>query len=52
MLSGLCSWVLSHPVLPMINVMHAVQLLGFGCGGVGTIAALGLLMAGFPCMPF
>jgi hypothetical protein len=53
MLSGLCSWVLSQPGMAGdLNVMHAVQLLGFGCGGVGNIAALGLLMAGIsvPCL--
>ncbi len=53
MLSGLCSWVLSQPgIADDLNVMHAVQLLGFGCGGVGTIATFGLLMAGIsvPCL--
>ena len=52
-LSGLCSWVLSQPhMADDLNVMHAIQLLGFGCGGVGNIVALGLLMAGIsvPCL--
>ncbi len=52
-LSGLCGWVLSQPgIADDLNVMHAVQLLGFGCGGVAHIVTLGLLMAGIsvPCL--
>ncbi|HEV3252727.1 MAG TPA: hypothetical protein VGZ71_17335, partial [Puia sp.] len=53
MFSGLCSWVLSQPGISHdLNLMHAIQILGFGCGGVAFTAALGLLMAGvsIPCL--
>ncbi|HZY35421.1 MAG TPA: hypothetical protein VFE53_02165 [Mucilaginibacter sp.] len=53
MLSGLSGWVLSQPgVANDVNVMHAIQLFGFGCGGVAFTVALGLLMAGIsvPCL--
>ena len=53
MLSGLCGWVLSEPgIANDLNVMHAIQLFGFACGGVAFTVALGLLMAGIsvPCL--
>jgi len=53
MLSGLSGWILSQPgVANDVNIMHAIQLLGFGCGGVGFTVAFGLLMAGIsvPCL--
>ena len=53
MLSGLCSWILSQPgIADDLNLMHAIQIMGFGCGGVAFTAALGLLMAGIslPCL--
>lgn len=51
--SGICGWVLSQPgIANDLNVMHAMQLLGFGCGGFAFTASLGLLMAGIsvPCL--
>ena len=53
MLSGLSGWILSQPgVANDVNVMHAMQLFGFGCGGTAFTVALGLLMAGIsvPCL--
>ena len=53
MLSGICTWVLSQPgIAGDVTVMHALQLLGFACGGFATIVAFGLLMAGVavPCL--
>ena len=52
-LSGICTWVLSQPgIAGDVAVMHALQLLGFGCGGVADIVTFGLLMAGIsvPCL--
>jgi hypothetical protein len=51
--SSLCTWILAQPgVANDINVMHAIQLLGFATGGNAHVAALGLLMAGIavPCL--
>lgn len=53
MLSGLCGWVLSQPgIAGDLSVMRAIQLLGFGSGGIAFTAALGLFMAGIsvPCL--
>jgi hypothetical protein len=53
MLSGLCGWVLSQPgIANDLSLMRGIQILGFGCGGVGFTVALGLLMAGIsvPCL--
>ena len=53
LLSGLCGWILSQPAIAGdLVVMHAIQLLGFGGGGIAFTAALGLLMAGVsvPCL--
>lgn len=53
MLSGLCGWVLAQPgIANDLNVMHAIQFLGFGCGGVAFTVTIGLLMAGIsvPCL--
>jgi hypothetical protein len=52
-LSGISTWVLSQPgIANDLAVMHALQLLGFGFGGVATIVTFGLLMAGIavPCL--
>jgi hypothetical protein len=53
LLSGISTWVLSQPeVAGDLAVMHTLQLLGFGFGGVANIVTLGLLMAGIsvPCL--
>ena len=53
MLSGLSGWMLSQPgVANDVNIMHAIQLFGFGCGGTAFTVAFGLLMAGIsvPCL--
>jgi hypothetical protein len=52
-LSGISTWVLSQPgIAGDLAVMHALQLLGFCCGGVANIVTFGLLMAGIavPCL--
>ena len=47
MISGICGWVLSQPgIADDRYVMHAIRLMGFATGGVGVVAAMGLLMAG------
>jgi hypothetical protein len=53
MVSGLCGWVLSQPaIINDLNLVHAIQLFGFGFGGIAFTATLGLLMAGIsvPCL--
>jgi hypothetical protein len=53
MLSGLSSWILSQPgIANNLNIMHAIQIFGFGCGGIAFTAALGLMLAGIslPCL--
>jgi hypothetical protein len=52
-ISSICGWILSQPgIADDLNLMHALQLLGFATGGVAHIVALGLLMAGIsvPCL--
>jgi hypothetical protein len=52
-LSGIVTWVLSQPgIAGDLPMMHALRLLGFGCGGVAYIVTFGLLMAGIsvPCL--
>jgi hypothetical protein len=52
-ISSICGWILSQPgIADKLNLMHALQLLGFATGGVAHIVALGLLMAGIsvPCL--
>lgn len=52
-ISGLCGWVLSQPgVAENAGAMRVAQLLNFGTGGFGHVAALGLLLAGVsvPCL--
>jgi hypothetical protein len=52
--SGLCAWVLSQPgiVTGDLSVMHTLQLLAFGSGGMLFGVTLGLFMAGIsvPCL--
>jgi hypothetical protein len=53
MLSGICGWVLSQPgIANDLSVMRAIQVVGFGSGGIAFTAGLGLLMAGIsvPCL--
>lgn len=52
-ISSLNSWILSQPgMVSNLQVMHAIQLLGFATGGVAHVVALGLLMSGIavPCL--
>jgi hypothetical protein len=47
-LSSLCGWVLADlaPRPSSALTVRALQLLGFGTGGVGTVVLFGLLIAG------